>query len=313
MTNHAPTLSTLSPSDPEASQRVTELVRQVTAADGVPPFSDQALVDWRANDRTMIAAYEHVGGPIVAAALINAPHPPAPGELDLTVAPEHRGAGIGSLLLAEVLDNHPGDLLTWAHGNGDAARALAHKHGFVPSRTLLQLSAPVPNDTTVPSIDGVTVRTFEPGRDEHEWVALNARVFADHPEQGKLTVADLLSRENESWFNAGDFLVLTDTSGSMIAYNWLKITADDEAAHGEVYAIGVAHEASGKGLGRLLMTAGMARLRTRNVTNVTLYVEGDNEPALALYRSTGFTVTTTSVQYQRNAERSRRTSQPSGQ
>jgi mycothiol synthase len=68
---------------------------------------------------------------------------------------------------------------------------------------------------------------------------------------------------------------------------------------GEVYAVGVHPAASGRGLGRLLMEAGLARLRDRRVEAVTLYVEADNLPAVSLYRSLGFTDHTIDVQYAR--------------
>lgn len=151
--------------------------------------------------------------------------------------------------------------------------------------------------TTTSGGSGTAIVAFRVGGDEAEWVALNARVFATHPEQGRVTADDLRAREAEPWFDARDFLVARDASGRMIGYNWLKI--DPGESTGEIYVIGVDAASAGQGLGRRLMRAGLARLAERGCTSATLYVEADNEPAVRLYRSLGFADHTVDVQYRR--------------
>jgi mycothiol synthase len=53
----------------------------------------------------------------------------------------------------------------------------------------------------------------------------------------------------------------------------------------------------GQGLGGLLLEAGLARLREQGIHLVHLYVEGDNEAALGLYRSRGFEQDSIDIQY----------------
>lgn len=62
-------------------------------------------------------------------------------------------------------------------------------------------------------------------------------------------------------------------------------------AAGEVGVLGVVEEARGIGLGRALLRWGSNWLRAAGTPKVTLVVDGENESALALYRSEGFRVT----------------------
>jgi len=160
---------------------------------------------------------------------------------------------------------------------------------------------PVPGPSTgSPSTgsgnEGVVVEAFRPGVDDEAWVELNARVFADHPEQGSITIDDLHARMAEPWFDAGDFLVARHDD-RLIAYNWLKIEGPDEP--GEIYVVGVDSAHAGRGLGRTLMQHAFDRLRERGITTAALYVDADNVGAVHLYRSLGFTDHTVDVQYRR--------------
>ena len=136
------------------------------------------------------------------------------------------------------------------------------------------------------------VEAFVPQHDEDEWVALNARTFAAHPEQGSVTRADVEQLETEPWFSAENFLVLR-RDGRMIGYCWLKV----EAGRGEFYVVGVDPDLHGEHLGSLLFDAGLARLRELGIRSAHLYVEGDNEPALRLYRARGFSQDSVDIQY----------------
>lgn len=289
-----PTLRVRNIADAASRAAFDRLVRRAVAGDGASPFNDQALIDAETGARSLVFAIAPPESPSAAELLVGAAligH----GELEFVVDPEWRGAGIGSSMLREILDNAPPQLLAWAHGDHPAARALAARYGFDRVRTLLQLRMPLdPVASSVRRPAGISV--FRPGEDEADWIELNARVFATHPEQGRLTVEDLAARQAEPWFDADDFLLARDETGRIIGYNWLKVDGD----HGEIYVLGVGEP--GRGLGRSLMLAGLDRLRERGVTTASLYVEGDNEAAVHLYRSLGFTDYAVDVQYRRRAD-----------
>ncbi|MCS6588680.1 mycothiol synthase [Curtobacterium flaccumfaciens] len=253
-----------------------------------PGFSDQTLVDVRAGRATVLTVDHGV-------AVVR------DGELEMVVAQEARGRGIGTALVTQALALGGGAALrlAWAHGDHPAARALADRFGWRAVRTLLQLRAPVADsdvdvaaDVELP--DGYSLSAFRPGTDdETDWLALNAAAFAHHPEQGRMTLDDLHAREADDWFSGEDLLLLRDASGQLAGSCWLKV----EDGIGEFYAVAVRPDLQGQRLGGVLMRAGTARLRGRGLTAAALYVEGDNEPALALYRRSGFTQHAIDVQY----------------
>ncbi|MDJ0377015.1 GNAT family N-acetyltransferase [Cryobacterium sp. PH31-L1] len=140
-----------------------------------------------------------------------------------------------------------------------------------------------------------SISGFRVGVDDAEWVALNSLVFTSHPEQGAITEADLAARQAEGWFDADDFLILRDADGRMIGYNWLKV----DGAIGEIYVVGVHPDAAGRGLGRVLMQAGLKRLADHGCTTAALYVEADSLGPVHLYRALGFVDHTVDVQYRR--------------
>jgi mycothiol synthase len=284
--------------DPEVADDFGMLERRAQAIDGQPPFNDQARLDARTGSRTLIAAIvpseEDDSETVIGAAILGQ------GELEFTIDPEWRSYGYGDAALSALVGSAPPTLSAWAHGDHPAAAALASRHGFDRVRTLLQLRMPLDGRAAAGERrTDLTIAPFVPGRDEGEWVALNALAFADHPEQGKLTADDVVAREGEPWFDAEDFLLARGADGALVGSIWLKV----EDGVGEVYAVGVHPDRSGAGIGRTLMEAGLERLRSSGVATAALYVEADNERATRLYRSLGFSDHTVDVQYRRRAAR----------
>lgn len=218
----------------------------------------------------------------------------------LVVAPTARRRGLGRLLLEELLTSAPTPLQVWAQGNGEAAQALAARAGLVAVRELLVMTRPLTGTLRTPRLpEGVSVRTFVPGQDEAAWLALNARAFAHHPEQGGVSAADLADRMTQPWFDPDGFFLAESTGPDgprLVGYHWTK---QHSSSLGEVYVLGVDPEAGGHGLGGALLDIGLAALRDRGLSEVELYVEGDAERAVRLYRGRGFEVASRDVMYSR--------------
>jgi mycothiol synthase len=226
---------------------------------------------------------------------------------ELVVHPAHRRRGIGSALLAALLDRTPAARV-WAHGALPAAAALAARAGLTAQRELWRmrrgLDVPLP-DVVVP--DGVRIRSLGVGEDEAELLRVNNAAFAWHPEQGGWTLDDVAEREAEPWFDPDGVLLAVDVTAPqhVLGFHWTKVhaagtgEADATAPVGEVYVLGVDPAAQGRRLGQALTLAGLVHLRDLGLGAVVLYVEADNAAAVRLYRDLGFERFSADVSYRR--------------
>lgn len=307
---------------PELAEPVLALAEAARAADGVPALSEHTLLRIRHGAPSGSSRFHVVreGGRVVGFAFVErVAGEPDSGEV--VVDPAHRRAGHGSALLRSVRDDAgPHGVRVWAHGRTPGAVSLAEADGWAPARELHKMRMPLrdlgpevpggpwtapelPEPALRPEVaEKVRIRPFVVGQDEQAWLESNARAFADHPEQGALTLDDLLQREVEDWFDPRGFFVAATTSGSIAAYHWTKTHADgaglsEDEPVGEVYVVGVDPAWQGTGLGRALTLAGLIHLRDAGLPWVHLYVDGDNEAAVRLYESLGFSLWDTDVMF----------------
>ncbi|HZB19383.1 MAG TPA: mycothiol synthase [Blastococcus sp.] len=273
---------------------VLALLGAATAADGVRPLSEDAelRLQHRAPGGHDLVVRSPEGDLAGYARLDD-------GAAELVVHPRFRRRGFGTALLDQVLDlAGAGPLSIWAHGDLPGSAELLAVRGFTRARVLLQMRrdlAGVDADPRPPLPDDVHVEPFRPGRDEDAWLRLNARAFAWHPEQGRMSRADLRLREAEPWFDPEGFLMAwggdPDDGGRLLGAHWTKVHPPGDAgeqAVGEVYVLGVDPDAQGMSLGRALTDLGLAHLRRLGLGEVLLYVEEDNSAAVRLYEGRGF-------------------------
>ena len=218
--------------------------------------------------------------------------------------PEARDAPTTTALLdaaaAHAAEHGAQELTSWVFGDDEDEPAFAAA-GFGLDRTLYEMRVPLPLAAHPPRPDGITLRPFEPGRDDADWLRLNNRAFAGHAEQGGWTEETLQRRIAEPWFDASAFLLALDDRG-LAGFNWLKWHAprDKDPALGEIYVIGVDVRTQGTGLGRWLAVEGLQLMHARGAPLGMLFVGAENERALSLYRSLGFVVHRTDRAYVRD-------------
>ncbi len=277
---------------------VTELARSAAESDGVHPLSEQTLLHLEGEhpgDAHFLAYAGQPGsGDLVGYASLG-----PDGSAELVVAPEYRRQGFGTSLLRMLLDHGGSALRVWAHGRLPGSDELAARLGLSVARELYFLrraSAPVPAPVWP---EGITVRTFVPGEDDAAWLAVNAAAFADHPEQGSWTQADLADRLEQPWFDPAGFFLAVDESGALAGFHWTKVPTDEgDSPSGEVYVVGVSPDHQGSGLGKALTLEGLRHLQEdRHLPAIVLYVDGTNTAARALYTKLGFTTAALDVQF----------------
>ncbi len=203
--------------------------------------------------------------------------------------------------LTEVTRNGGGTVRWFVCESTAEERSLAAAYGLRQAAPLLHMRCALPLVPVHRVPDGFSTRSFRPGVDEDEWLHVNARAFAAHPEQGDWTREVLTERMSEPWFDAEGFLI-HEIGGRIAGFCWTKVHAggydhdhgtspdDNSAPVGEIYVIGVDPAHHGKGLGRALTIAGFGYLANLGLRRGMLYVAGDNAAAIRLYESLGLNV-----------------------
>lgn len=280
----------------DQQEGVLHLISEAASHDGIPPIAEHIVLHLRhggdKDDRHLVITH---GDTIVGYAHIDLTDLVSGSSAELVVHPDFRGQGFGRALLGEITRITSPRL--WSHGDLPGAQKLAKDGGFIRIRTVIQmrrsLSDHLPADTSQ-----VAIRTFLPGLDDQSWLELNNQIFLGHPEQGGWTLENLHQRMKEEWFDPHGFL-LGIVDGEIAAFCWTKIHGGHSHSHdenenhghdpiGEIYAMGVDSSSLGTGLGRAMTIAGLAYMRRKTLSTAMLYVDAENGPAIALYKSLGF-------------------------
>ncbi|MFC4948511.1 mycothiol synthase [Pseudonocardia sp. GCM10023141] len=283
------------------ADEVRALAAAATEVDGTEPVSEDVLLHLAGGDAQHLLARD--GATLVAFASLDVPADAAAAAGgELVVHPERRRAGIGNQVVTALIERAAGHRLNiWAHGAHPGAVALAARLGFAETRQLWRMRRSLlePAIAEPQLAPGVRLRPFVVGADEAEFLRVNNAAFDWHPEQGGWDVEQVTVRESAGWFDAAGFLLAVDADDRVLGFHWTKVHAasGSQPAIGEVYVLGVDPSARGLHLGTALTLAGLIHLRDRGLSDVMLYVEGDNHAAIRVYEDLGFTRWDTDVSY----------------
>lgn len=284
---------------------VNELIHVAAQQDGTPPISEHIVLHLRhGGDKSDSHLIIEKDDKVIGYAHIDATDLVAGPSVELVVHPEHRKSGYGKELLNQAKEICGNQMRLWAHGDLSAPKKLAEENGFERIRTVIQMRKELVDVHT--HKHNFEIRTFLPGIDNDEWLALNNQAFKDHPEQGNWSNKDLDTRLSESWFDPNGFFVAIEGS-KMIGFTWTKIHGGHSHKHegeserhdhdliGEIYITAVSK--TGVGLGKVLTETALAYLKRSGLTSAMLYVDSDNQRALHLYKSLGFVESAQDVVY----------------
>jgi len=288
-------------------ESVLSLIKAAHDFDGTPAIAEHVLLHLRhGGDKSDSHLVIEENKEVIAYAHLDTTDLVAGPSVEAVVHPQHRGKGLGALILKEAIKICGDRTRIWSHGDLPAAKAIA------ASLKLERLWSNLLMSKSLGEIQPVTskypIRTFIPGLDNQAFLDLNNKVFADYPAQGGWSEDDLKVRVNESWFDDKGFFIAED-KGELIGFCWTKIHGahthshtggDDDHGHealGEIYVLAVNPDYKGQGVGRDLTITGINYLKYQGLNNVMLYVGVENKPAFKLYKSLGFNEFDSDVMY----------------
>jgi mycothiol synthase len=215
----------------------------------------------------------------------------------IAVIGPHRRRGLGTALLQACLAGleerrqalRVNECCMSAWLPSESATGFAARHGYAHARFFWKMERARGNPPAASWPAGIETRAFDGSEtalgDFNQ--AYNAS-FAEHYHYVASNLEHTRAVTTQRTFRP-DGLLLAYRDGRCVGYCRNTIRGRE----GEIALLGVVPEARGIGLGRALLRWGAVWLEGLDCTPIELMVDGENETALALYRSEGFEVTRT--------------------
>jgi mycothiol synthase len=204
------------------------------------------------------------------------------------VHPDVRRRGLGRALLreleAQAARGEVGAIQGIAHRSATAAAAFCEQAGFRVMvhdlRMARSLDLAIPTAALPPA---VTVRPYRDAQDDVPWAELANACFARDTVAVQLTAQSVAEMRDDPGFA----MRAAERDGRMIGFCWVNQRGPEL---GVLQGLGVdAHHRRG-GVARALVVEALRILAAQACTRVELTTEVDNEPAITLYRSLGFSI-----------------------
>jgi len=155
-------------------------------------------------------------------------------------------------------------------------------------RHILKLHRSLTQEIPNPS-HNFEITTFNPKFHKEEWLALNNKIFANHPDQGNWAMADLENRIAKPWFDPEGFFIAIENK-KIIGFCWTKIHRNpvEGVPIGELYVLGVDSDHEARGLGKALSAFALNYFQKKGIKQSILYVDSRQQRAYKIYRHLGF-------------------------
>ena len=225
--------------------------------------------------------------------------------LDCWVHPEHRRRGLATKLLGCAIRRARELGARVAHVNimedNAVAQRVLSRLGFECVRRFLELRLDIA-DVHWPDIDQAALecRYLQCG-EEGKLAQLQNRAFAGTWGYNPNTVEEITYRINRSNCSPEDVVLACD-GDKVVGYCWTGIICEGGVTSerkGRIFMLGVDLDYRGKGIGKRVLLAGLARLKSKGLQVAELTVDSENKAACALYKSIGFKVQTSSFWYEK--------------
>ncbi len=225
--------------------------------------------------------------------------------LDCWVHPEHRRRGLATKLLGCAIRRARELGARVAHVNimedNAVAESVLSRLGFECVRRFLKLRLDI-TDVRWSDINQAALgcRYLQRG-EEDKLTQIQNRAFAGTWGYNPNTVEEITYRTNLSTYSPED-IVLTCEGDKVIGYCWTGIACKGgvpSERKGQIFMLGLDPDYRGKGMGKKILLAGLAHLKSRSLQVAELTVDSENKAACALYKSIGFKVRTISFWYEK--------------
>lgn len=207
------------------------------------------------------------------------------------VLPSHRRMGIGGRLLWSAIEHSARIRAPALHvqlpEDGEGARHLMEREGFHQVRSYSELTW---DGGAIPALKiphNLSLRSFRPGEDETLLTRLQNAAFRDNWGFCPNSVEDIRARVRFKQFDPAGILLVMD-GPYPAGYAWTSRAYRGERASGRIEMTGTHPRYRGVGIGRAVVSAAMAHLRSRGVNSIELEVDLENWAGVALFRSLGF-------------------------
>ena len=226
--------------------------------------------------------------------------------LECMIHPLHRKKGIATKLIGRAIRHAEAAESKVAQVNVPEinlpARNLASRLGFKFIRHFYELKLDL-NNIRLPDFEpsGYIIRRL--GHNEADKLThIQNHAFADSWGFNPNTPEEIAYRINTSSCSPEN-IMMAYLKNYPIGYCWTRIMLEDNPAagrmKGEIHMLGVDPAYRKKGIGRNVLLAGLADLKSKGVTIVELTADGEEPAALGLYESVGFEVCSRTEWYEK--------------